>query len=99
MSQNKRLCLVIPSLQAGGMERVMSELAWYFSEKEDVELHLVLYGINREIFHSLPEHIEVHKPEFLFSNRLRFFSTLRTILFLRKKIRRLAPDSILSFGE
>lgn len=90
---------MIPSLQAGGMERVMSELAWYFSEKEDVELHLVLYGINREIFHSLPEQIEVHKPDFPFSNSRRFFATLRTLSFLRKKIRKLAPDSILSFGE
>ena len=99
MSRKKKLCLLIPSLQAGGMERVMSELAWYFSEKDEVELHLVLYGINREIFHSLPENIEVHKPVFQFSNRLRFLNTLRTLSFLRKRIRRLAPDSILSFGE
>ena len=26
----KKICLVIHSLQVGGMERVMTELAWYF---------------------------------------------------------------------
>ena len=46
----KIICLVIPSLQAGGMERVMSELANYFAEKEAVDLHLVLYGKKSEIF-------------------------------------------------
>ena len=30
---------MIPSLQAGGMERVMSELLWYFSEKEELPFY------------------------------------------------------------
>lgn len=90
---------MIPSLQAGGMERVMSELAWSFSAREDVELHLVLYGISREIFYSIPANIQVHKPGFEFSNRFRFYSTLRTLSFLRRSIKRIRPLSVLSFGE
>jgi len=97
--QKKRICLVIPSLQAGGMERVMSELAWYFSEKEEVELHLVLYGISRQVFYSLPASVMLHSPGFSFSNRLRLINTLRTLAFLQKSIRKIAPDTILSFGE
>jgi GalNAc-alpha-(1->4)-GalNAc-alpha-(1->3)-diNAcBac-PP-undecaprenol alpha-1,4-N-acetyl-D-galactosaminyltransferase len=97
--QKKKICLVIPSLQAGGMERVMSELAWYFSEKEEVELHLLLYGISRQVFYSLPENVMLHSPSFKFSNRLRFLNTIRTLAFLRKSIRKIAPDTILSFGE
>ena len=39
----KKLCLVVPSLQAGGMERVMAELATYFASKMELDLHLVPY--------------------------------------------------------
>lgn len=97
--QDKRLCLVIPSLQAGGMERVMSELAGYFSLKGELELHLVLYDATREIFYSIPERIILHEPEFSFNNNWRLLNTLRTSHYLRKTIKHIKPDSILSFGE
>jgi len=95
----KRICLVIPSLQAGGMERVMSELAWYFSKKKELELHLLLYGKTREIFYSLPENIIIYKPAFPFNNSFRFYYTLKTIIYLRTTVNLINPDSILSFGE
>lgn len=95
----KRICLVIPSLQAGGMERVMSELAAIFAAKPKVEVHLVLYGITREMFFSVPEKVIVHKPKFKFSNKFRIISTLKTISFLRKKVKNINPDTLLSFGE
>ncbi|MBN1186454.1 MAG: glycosyltransferase, partial [Bacteroidales bacterium] len=97
--KTKRLCLVIPSLQAGGMERVMSELARYFVSKEELEVHLVLYGISRQIFYSIPNTIIVHKPGFQFNNRLRLWSALRSLLFIRKTVRQVRPVSMLSFGE
>jgi len=93
------ICLVIPSLQAGGMERVMSELVWYFSTKKDTEIQIILYGIKQEIFYSIPENITVHKPNFRFNNKFRLFFTLKTVLFLRKTISSLKPDTVLSFGE
>lgn len=95
----KKLCLVIPSLQAGGMERVMSELLTHFAAKEINEIHLVLYGISRGIFYSVPEKVKIHKPQFIFNNNQRFFSTLKTLHFLRNIIKEINPDSILSFGE
>jgi GalNAc-alpha-(1->4)-GalNAc-alpha-(1->3)-diNAcBac-PP-undecaprenol alpha-1,4-N-acetyl-D-galactosaminyltransferase len=95
----KRVCLVIPSLHAGGMERVMSELASYFATKPSIELHLILYGIKREIFYPLPANIAIHKPAFEFDNSNRMLSTIKTLFFLRKIIRRLNPTSVLSFGE
>jgi GalNAc-alpha-(1->4)-GalNAc-alpha-(1->3)-diNAcBac-PP-undecaprenol alpha-1,4-N-acetyl-D-galactosaminyltransferase len=99
---NKRkliICLTIPSLQAGGMERVMSELAFYFASKSEPEVHLVLYGISREIFYPIPDNIIIHIPKFKFDNRWRLFYTLKTLCFLRKSIRKIKPTSILSFGE
>jgi len=93
------ICLVIPSLQTGGMERVMSELAAYFSKQEELEVHLVLYGLKRDIFYPIPESLIVHRPTFEFDNKNRLWSTLKTLGFLRSKIRSLRPNSILSFGE
>jgi len=93
------ICLVIHSLQAGGMERVMSELAWYFAAKKEVELHLILYGVNREIFYEIPKNITIHKPPFVFNNKWRLISTFKTIFYLRKTLKKINPQSILSFGE
>ena len=95
----KKIALLIPSLQAGGMERVMAELSRYFASKPDTDIHLVIYGKSREIFYPVPENITVHKPSFEFSNRLRFYFTIRTMLYLRRTVTAIAPDSVLSFGE
>jgi glycosyltransferase involved in cell wall biosynthesis len=81
------------------MERVVSELIQNFSKKQNTEIHLVLYGIKRDIFYSLPPNIYVHKPDFEFNNNFRILSTFRTILFLRKIVTEINPSAILSFGE
>jgi glycosyltransferase involved in cell wall biosynthesis len=90
---------LIHSLQAGGMERVMSELAQHFSSRTDTELHLILYGINREVFYTIPENIFLHKPAFGFNKKRRFWFTMRTLSYLRNKIKSIDPVVILSFGE
>jgi GalNAc-alpha-(1->4)-GalNAc-alpha-(1->3)-diNAcBac-PP-undecaprenol alpha-1,4-N-acetyl-D-galactosaminyltransferase len=95
----KRICLVIPSLHTGGMERVMSELAHYFCEKAECEVHLVLYGLTREIFYEIPANIIIHKPAFEFDNSKRTWNTIKTLWFLRTKFKTIQPDTILSFGE
>jgi GalNAc-alpha-(1->4)-GalNAc-alpha-(1->3)-diNAcBac-PP-undecaprenol alpha-1,4-N-acetyl-D-galactosaminyltransferase len=81
------------------MERVMSEIINYFSQTKKYEVHLVLYGIKREIFYTIAEDIIVHKPNFEFDNSKRTLSTLKTIRFLRKKIKEINPIFVLSFGE
>jgi GalNAc-alpha-(1->4)-GalNAc-alpha-(1->3)-diNAcBac-PP-undecaprenol alpha-1,4-N-acetyl-D-galactosaminyltransferase len=97
--ENKRVCFVIHSLLAGGMERVMSEIVNYFSQTKKYEVHLVLYGIKREIFYPIAKDIIVHKPNFEFDNSKRTLSTLKTIRFLRNKIKEINPIFVLSFGE
>lgn len=98
-SEKRKICLVIPSLQAGGMERVMSELANYFSKKNSLDVNLVLYGKSREVFYPLSENISIHKPAFQFNDSQRFLSTIKTIIFIRKTIKKISPVSVLSFGE
>ena len=78
---------------------MIAELAGFFFKKENVTVHIVLYGIKRDIFYPLPEGIFIHKPSFAFDDTKRFASTIRTILFLRKKIKAINPDTVLSFGE
>ncbi|SHE34531.1 Glycosyltransferase involved in cell wall bisynthesis [Fodinibius roseus] len=95
----KKICLIIHSLGIGGMERVMHQLAISFSEKEDVEIHLILIGKKREIVHSLPPSINIHLPQFEFDESSRVASTLKTMRFLRKEVKKIKPDTILSFGE
>ena len=95
----KDLCFAIHSLQAGGMERVMSELLHYFAANENYSVHLILYGIKRDVFYKIPNTILIYRPEFEFDNSKRLISTLKTIAFLRKTIKKINPVSVLSFGE
>ena len=102
MNQNqpiKDLCFVIHSLQAGGMERVMSELLNFFAAKKQYRVHLVLYGIKRDVFYTIAENIIIYRPDFTFDNSKRLQSTIRTHFFLRRTIKKINPISVLSFGE
>lgn len=77
----------------------MSELAHYFCRQPELEVHIILYGIKRDIFYKLPENLSIHKPGFVFNDKVRTWSTLRTIYWLRKEIKAISPDTALSFGE
>jgi glycosyltransferase involved in cell wall biosynthesis len=81
------------------MERVMSELATYLYGHDDLEIHLVLYGKNPELFYRIPDGIQVHKPLSGFNNKYRFYYSVSRLIFLRKTVVRINPDSVLSFGE
>lgn len=94
----KKICLVIPSLSAGGMERVMSELAIYFSGLIDLDVHLIILGKSKR-FYDIPASVTVHEPGFYFNNSYRIYHTFKMLWFLRKSVKSIKPDSILSFGE
>lgn len=96
---DKSICFVIHSLQVGGMERVMSEIVNYFVKTKKHQVHLILYGIKREIFYEVNETVIIHKPKFEFDNSKRLLSTLKTVRFLRNTIKEIDPISVLSFGE
>jgi GalNAc-alpha-(1->4)-GalNAc-alpha-(1->3)-diNAcBac-PP-undecaprenol alpha-1,4-N-acetyl-D-galactosaminyltransferase len=94
----KKLCLVLPSLSAGGMERVMTELAWFFVPKNDLETHLILFSRGPK-FYNMPPSVTIHQPDFEFNNKLRLYYTFRMIYYLRREIKLLRPNAVLSFGE
>ena len=98
-SDKIKLCCIIHSLKAGGMERVMTTLLNNFVRRDSVDIHLILYGKNREIFFSVDPGIAIHTPNFKFRDSWRILSTIHTMLWLRKEIKKNTPAIILSFGE
>jgi glycosyltransferase involved in cell wall biosynthesis len=102
VNQEKRkikFCLIIHSLGIGGMERVMAELANNFSARKNIEVHLVMIGIKRNIEYPISESILIHRPGFEFDNSRRTLDTFRTLRFIRSKIKEIGPDKVLGFGE
>lgn len=97
--KNKTFVFAVHSLCPGGQERVVSVLLNEFSKFKNVELHLVLFGKKPELFYEIPDTTIVHKPEFNFNNKFRWWFTLKTLYFIRKTLNRIEPDAILSFGE
>lgn len=95
----RKICMVIPSMQHGGMERVMSELVGFFCKKEGLEVHLVLFGKEPVISYHVPENLIIHKPETIFNDIFRLYHTVRRLAYLRNSIIKINPYCILSFGE
>lgn len=94
----KRVCCCINSLAPGGKERVMCELINGFITDHDAEVHVVLYGLNPEIFYAINPQAIIHQPSFKPSAN-RFVLTIRTLIYLRKVIKQIDPDTVLSLGE
>tara|TARA_A100000171_G_C2138629_1_gene152616 strand:- start:3303 stop:4388 length:1086 start_codon:yes stop_codon:yes gene_type:complete len=98
-----RLALFISSLDSGGAERALSELANYWSTKGH-KVHLcVLTSPDKEPFYPLHtnvilHHLDVMTPENT-SFFKRYFTLYRRIKVLRHVLKSLKPDVILSFMD
>ena len=99
MKDKPVVCLVIHSLSLGGMERVMSEIANWLAAGNKAIVHIVLIGNKRVVEYELHKAIHIHKPNFTFKQSRRFVDSLRTMLFLRAKVKAINPLAVLSFGE
>ncbi|MCR9289872.1 MAG: glycosyltransferase [Bacteroidetes bacterium] len=98
MSISKRkICLVLPSLSAGGMERVMTILAKYLSGKKENKVVLILLT-NRKEFFKIPKEVKVIRTDFNHRNFNRLTFTIKIFKYLRRNFKTLCPDTILSFG-
>lgn len=94
------IAFLIPSLSSGGMQRVMSEIVSYGVRSTNNEIHLIIYGKNPEIFYSIPAQVIVHRHNLCYrSDSLRVFYTFQTMKYIRSKVKKINPDTILSFGE
>ena len=83
MKSSKKICLVIPSLQCGGAERVISQLANKFVEENAVFLILLA---NTEIFYEVDKQVTLITPDFETAKLNRYFYAAKLFPFLRRKI-------------
>lgn len=97
ISSKKTICLIVPSLLSGGMERVISEIANDFSNRKDIEVHLIILT-KQARFYSLADNVIIHEPEFKTKGVNKLFTTIRVLFFLRKTLKKINPYSFLSFG-
>lgn len=93
----KSICLITPSLVAGGAERVMTELANHWVDNRLAIVHLIVLT-GGDQFYTLDKRVTVHKPSFRYKEYSRFIYTVKIFWFLRKTIRWISPNSILAFG-
>lgn len=92
-----KIALLIPGLSAGGAERVMSILANEFSKQQAIQVHLILY-VKPNIFYELDDNVIIHKLDFNYKKLPRILYTTMIYLYIRKKLKEIQPDALLSFG-
>ncbi len=92
-----KILLILPSLSSGGLEKVITELAWYFSEKKNIKTALISLS-KGDFFYPLPEGIEIHTPSFSLKEMSRPFFIIKLMFWLRRKVKFSSPDVLLSFG-
>jgi len=92
-----RILLIIPTLQQGGAERIVSELANYFADISGVTVHVALLAKSSD-FYLLDPRIVVHRLGF--ENR-GFFHKIKSefLIFLKLRLilKRYKPTGVLSF--
>jgi glycosyltransferase involved in cell wall biosynthesis len=102
----KKICIVAPSLQMGGIERSLSTVANYLNSV-GVHVHFVTI-FPFEDFFSLDAGIVVHKPELNFTKKGK--SKLKNIFYyiqmlsplkgrVVRKIKLINPDLVISYGD
>lgn len=93
-----RIAIVVPSLKVGGMERVASLLANLYAENPMNEVHLLTIN-NAEPGYAIGDGVKLHQPDFNTTHQSFLKATLSGLKFLRKTLKVIQPDGILSFGD
>ncbi|UMY65835.1 MULTISPECIES: glycosyltransferase [unclassified Flavobacterium] len=94
-----RICIVAPSRKMGGIERALSVLANYFDD-EGYEVYYISC-LKGQPFYRMNTGIHVREPQKTRSssivNKLTFYPFL--LRFIRRNVRDIRPDVILTFGD
>lgn len=105
-SATKRICLIAPSLQMGGIERTMSTLGNFFVSRGHEIHYITLFPF--EPFFVLDGRIKLYTPPFKFPRYGR--NSMQTLIYytkmlspasghIRKQIKKIKPDVIMCFGD
>ena len=101
----KRICLIAPSLQMGGIERAMSTLANYFVTQGVEVSYVAMFPF--EHFFKLDERVKYFEPEMSYpkgGNVLKLLSYYRRVFspqrgYLVRTLKEIKPDVVMSFGD
>ena len=97
MTEIKHICFISAGLAGGGMERSLTNIANYAASKGHKVTILNLF--TTDIFFDLNPEIEVIWPTLDRKKIHRLIYAIRLLPFIRKNIKTIKPDTILSFGE
>lgn len=91
---NKHICFFIPSLCAGGAERVVSILANHFAS---TNYRVSIVCLKNEVVYPIEKGIDIIFPNFEIPRKL--VTLLKVAFYYRKTVEKIKPDVILSFLE
>lgn len=91
---NKHICFIIPSLSAGGAERVVSILANHFFS---TNYRVSIVCLKNEVVYPIEKGVDIIFPDFKIPRKLG--TLLKVACYYRKTINRIKPEIILSFLE
>lgn len=94
-----KICIVSPSLKLGGIERQLVLLAKYFvSQNHDVYFIICL---KHDKFYTLDKNVKLIEPNFIRKksklDKLIFYPKI--LFFIRRSIKAITPDTVLTFGD
>ncbi|MFV9472839.1 glycosyltransferase [Advenella sp. RU8] len=92
---SKKICLITPSLQMGGMERVLSLIA---NHADNIGLRVtIICLISNEVAYPLNNNINIISPKNPYKGGI--LEKIRMIKYLVKTLRKESPHTVLSFSE
>lgn len=93
----KNICFICPSLNQGGLENSVMVMSNEMARRGHFVSIICVY--NNSIFYQLDERIKIVSPKY----KRKDFSTaiyyLKSIFYLRKEIKKIRPDVIISYGD
>lgn len=97
--ENKRICIISPSLQMGGIERQLTILAAHFV-KRSYEVYFIACRAGQH-FYTLDPHVNFMEPPFLHKTKglNKIISYYKTIKYIRKQLKSIKPATIMAFGD
>lgn len=93
----EKICIITPTLEAGGTERVIAILSNYFQHKKHIQVHLILM-VGGEIFFPVDKKIIIHRPSFNYKQSPKWFYLWKILQFTRNSLKKIKPNALLCFG-
>ena len=92
------LC-IIPTLGQGGAQRVLVELAEHLSATSKYQVSFLIFKGDEKNFYKPNNQISVHCIDTVQGNSISWLAMLQTPARMRKKIKSISPDVIISFQD